>query len=212
MQGNNEILVFPEPVCYALDPLYFAYAKLFIGQINKLKNAPQIPNSHFIKSENNFMRPVNNVEIVGVVIYHKRFMKLLKFTIDDGTGVINCLVFLNQENENVNDAIANSSKLGKMVKIRGKLRRMPTEYIHRDIFASVDESKVYREIIVENIFEVSNPNEELFIWTEILKLNQLDYNKVPESTCKYMEERLKVLNKNTTTNSSSSSSNSSSVT
>ena len=112
----------------------------------------------------------------------------------------------------MNDAIANSSKLGKVVKIRGKLRRMPTEYIHRDIFASVDESKVYREIIVENIFEVPNPNEELFIWTEILKLNQLDYNKVPESACKYMEERLKVLNKNTTTNSSSSSSNSSSVT
>ena len=38
-----------------------------------------------------------------------------------------------------------------MVKIRGKLRRMPSEYVCRDVFASANESKVYREIIVEHI-------------------------------------------------------------
>ena len=62
-----------------------------------------------------------------------------------------------------------------MVKIRGKLRRMPSEYVCRDVFASANESKVYREIIVEHIVRVSHPNEELFLWTEVLKLNKIDY-------------------------------------
>jgi hypothetical protein len=172
---NKGVSIFPEPACYALDPIYFAYAKLFIVQINMLRNDPNIQDSHFMKSENNSMRPINNVEVVGVVIFHKRSSKLIKFTIDDGTGIANCLVFLNQNNEIANDAIDNASKLGEMVKIRGKLRRMPSEYVCRDVFASANESKVYREIIVEHIVRVSHPNEELFLWTEVLKLNKIDY-------------------------------------
>ena len=192
--SKKALRIFPEQVCYALDPLYFAYAKLFIVQINNLKNAPQIPNSHFIETEKHYMRPVNNVEVVGVVILQKRSTKLIKFTVDDGTGIINCLVFLGQGREEANDAIDNDCKLGKMVKIRGKLKRMSEEYISRDVFASANEKAVYREIIVENVFEVINPNEELFLWTEMVKLSKIDYcTTVPKLALKYMEAKKKVL-------------------
>ena len=178
---------FPEPVCFALDPLYLVYPKLLIVQINNLKSAPQIPNSHFIRSCNNIMRPISKVEAAGVVIFQKRSAKVLKFTIDDGTGVVTCLVFLNQRNEKILDEYDNLTKLGKNVKIRGKLQRMSDEYANRDIFAKVDLCKEHREIIVENILEIKTPNEELYIWSEMVRLSKVEYcSQVPALVLKYM--------------------------
>ena len=34
------------------------------------------------------MRPISKVEAAGVVIFQKRSAKVLKFTIDDGTGLL----------------------------------------------------------------------------------------------------------------------------
>ena len=133
------------------------------------------------------MRPISKVEAVGVVIFQKRSAKVLKFAIDDGTGVVSCLVFMNQKSEKILDEYDSLTKLGKNVKIRGKLQRMSDEYVNRDIFARVEPSKEHREIVVENILEIKTPNEELYMWSEMVRLSKFEYcSQVPALVLKYM--------------------------
>jgi hypothetical protein len=166
-----------EPYCWGLDPLYWGHAKIFAFQIDKLVCAQGFKNAHFLKVGLGPYRPIQMVEVTGVIVRIKSFGKVSKYTIDDGTGFAHCLCFWN-EYQAMEEHRA-MYHLGDTVAIIGKVCVQQENYRSRDVLVKNFPPEVcVREIKIENMRKLSSdPNEELFAWTEILKLNKTDYCK-----------------------------------
>ncbi|KMT10206.1 hypothetical protein BVRB_5g119670 [Beta vulgaris subsp. vulgaris] len=80
-------------------PLNFHF-KLFAFDLNSLTPSHSLSSSSSSRDPNFFLRkgvPVSRVEVFGVVVTRDfKPDKFLRFSIDDGTGCIQCILWLNQ--------------------------------------------------------------------------------------------------------------------
>ncbi|TNM85567.1 hypothetical protein fugu_007838 [Takifugu bimaculatus] len=80
----------PPPLLWGLDPVFSAFAKLYIRDILEMPESTQVPGIYFYN-----LHPIFKVDILGTVVYKRERDDFFCYGVDDGTGVINCLCWKN---------------------------------------------------------------------------------------------------------------------
>ncbi|XP_073129548.1 CST complex subunit STN1-like [Henckelia pumila] len=125
--------------------------------------------------------PVLHVESLGIVVTREHKPgKFLKFTIDDGTGCIPCVLWLNQLvspyfsrrdpsavrfNADMAAKLASQIHLGAVARVRGKV-------------------KAYRgtlQITVSHVVLEADPNAQVLHWLDCVRLGRNCYDKFPNN-------------------------------
>ena len=73
------------PTQWGLDPLYWSYVRLLAVHVHALRTAPGIETSHILGGH-----ALSRVEMVGVIVRMIELEHMTKFTLDDGTGLVDC--------------------------------------------------------------------------------------------------------------------------
>lgn len=71
---------------WGLDPVFLAFAKLYVRDILDLKESHQVPGVYFYNGH-----PIKQVDILGTVIGVRERDAFYSYGVDDSTGVINCI-------------------------------------------------------------------------------------------------------------------------
>lgn len=71
---------------WGLDPVFLAFAKLYIKDILEMKESQQVPGMYFYNGH-----PIRRVDVMGAVISVKERETFYSYGVDDATGVINCV-------------------------------------------------------------------------------------------------------------------------
>ncbi|XP_069316464.1 CST complex subunit STN1 isoform X4 [Eulemur rufifrons] len=142
---------------WGLDPVFLAFAKLYIRDILDLKESRQVPGIFFYNGH-----PIKQVDILGTVIGTREKDAFCGYGVDDGTGVINCICWKKSSNtssataapstageqslasklKKLQEAIEQRTKLeiGDVVRIRGYIRTYREEReIHATAYYKVDD-------------------------------------------------------------------------
>ncbi|KAJ1297000.1 hypothetical protein BS78_01G345000 [Paspalum vaginatum] len=125
-------------------------------------------------------RTVARAEIVGIVVSHDRREKFLRFLVDDGTGCVPCVLWLNHQYLNTSTSSGASDfdptaemalkmeeevRLGTLLRVRGKI-------------------VVYRgaiQISVRDVVLEKDPNMEVLHWLQCVRLAKECYDLPPPS-------------------------------
>ncbi|XP_068805821.1 CST complex subunit STN1 isoform X1 [Struthio camelus] len=75
---------------WGLDPVFSAFARLYIKDIKEMKESKQVPGIFFYNG-----RPVRQVDVVGIVVQTKERDAFYNYGVDDSTDVINCVCWKN---------------------------------------------------------------------------------------------------------------------
>ncbi|XP_034543100.1 CST complex subunit STN1 isoform X2 [Notolabrus celidotus] len=75
---------------WGLDPIFSAFAKLYVRDILNMTESTQVPGIYFYNS-----RPIFKVDVLGTVVSKRERNDFFCYGVDDGTGVINCLCWKN---------------------------------------------------------------------------------------------------------------------
>ncbi|XP_029912409.1 CST complex subunit STN1 isoform X2 [Myripristis murdjan] len=76
---------------WGLDPVFSAFARLYIKDILHMTESIQVPGIYFYNSH-----PIYKVDVLGTVVYRREREDFFCYGVDDGTGVINCLCWKNE--------------------------------------------------------------------------------------------------------------------
>ncbi|KAI3353497.1 hypothetical protein L3Q82_019289 [Scortum barcoo] len=76
----------PPSMLWGLDPVFSAFARLFVRDILQMTESAQVPGIYFYNSH-----PIYKVDVLGTVVYRRERDDFFCYGVDDGTGVINCL-------------------------------------------------------------------------------------------------------------------------
>lgn len=110
-----------------------------------------------------------HAETVGVVVSRERKDKFLAFLVDDGSGCIRCIFWLNHQIDHATDLgiaaemalnEAEAVQLGKLVRVRGKIT-------------------MYRGMLQINVRDVlveREPNAEVLHWLDCIRLAKHCYD------------------------------------
>lgn len=71
---------------WGLDPIFSAFARLFVRDILLMTESTQVPGIYFYN-----WHPIYKVDVLGTVVYKRERDDFFCYGVDDGTGVINCL-------------------------------------------------------------------------------------------------------------------------
>ncbi|NWI03439.1 STN1 protein, partial [Tichodroma muraria] len=75
---------------WGIDPVFSAFAKLYIKDITEMRESKQVPGIFFYNGH-----PVRQVDVVGIVVQTKERDAFYSCGVDDSTGVINCVCWKN---------------------------------------------------------------------------------------------------------------------
>ncbi|KAM4636219.1 CST complex subunit STN1 [Discoglossus pictus] len=70
---------------WGLDPVFFAFAKLYIKDLLEIKESQQVPGIFFYRGH-----PIKQVDILGTVVSVREKEAFYNYGVDDSTGVISC--------------------------------------------------------------------------------------------------------------------------
>ncbi|NXK46611.1 STN1 protein, partial [Chauna torquata] len=125
---------------WGLDPVFSAFARLYIKDIKEMRESKQVPGIFFYNG-----RPVRQVDVVGIVVQTKERDAFYSYGVDDSTGVINCVCWKNpmvaerslpgcpstpsslkvlEQMKKLQEMVSQKSKLeiGDVVRVRGYIR------------------------------------------------------------------------------------------
>lgn len=141
---------------WGLDPVFLAFAKLYIRDILDLKESHQVPGVYFYNGH-----PIKQVDILGTVIGVRERDAFYSYGVDDSTGVINCICWKKLTNtESSSDAPSarelsltsqfkklqetteqrTKVEIGDVIRIRGSVRTYRGEReIHASVYYKVDD-------------------------------------------------------------------------
>ncbi|XP_058527430.1 CST complex subunit STN1 isoform X4 [Ochotona princeps] len=71
---------------WGLDPVFLAFARLYVRDILDMKESQQVPGVFFYNGH-----PIKQVDILGTVIEKREKDSFYSYGVDDSTGVINCI-------------------------------------------------------------------------------------------------------------------------
>lgn len=77
-------------ILWGLDPVFSAFARLYIRDILQMTESTQVPGIYFYNSH-----PIYKVDVLGTVVYKRERDDFFCYGVDDSTGVINCLCWKN---------------------------------------------------------------------------------------------------------------------
>ena len=85
--GNTSTSGMPvDPTQWGLNPIYWSYARLLACQIQShMKSVPGIENSHIL-----YAHSLSKVELVGTIVRVVELNRMVKYTLDDSTGLVDC--------------------------------------------------------------------------------------------------------------------------
>ncbi|NWX82768.1 STN1 protein, partial [Nothoprocta pentlandii] len=125
---------------WGLDPVFSAFARLYIKDIKEMRESKQVPGIFFYNGH-----PVRQVDVVGIVVQTKERNACYNYGVDDSTGVINCVCWKNpvgaerplsafpstssdfnvlEQRKKLQEIISQKTKLeiGDVVRVRGHIR------------------------------------------------------------------------------------------
>ncbi|XP_074987190.1 CST complex subunit STN1 isoform X4 [Caretta caretta] len=172
---------------WGLDPVFSAFARLYIKDIKEMNESKQVPGIFFYNGH-----PIRQVDVVGTVVLTKERDAFCNYGVDDGTGVINCICWKNpreaewplsgldtscssdlaEQMKKLQEEVLQKTKLeiGDVVRVRGHIR------IYRE----------QREIQASTYYKVDDPMCEVQI-SRMLELPCL-YREVYDKPFKMPEE------------------------
>ncbi|XP_042711140.1 CST complex subunit STN1 isoform X3 [Chrysemys picta bellii] len=172
---------------WGLDPVFSAFARLYIKDIKEMKESKQVPGIFFYNGH-----PIRQVDVVGTVVLTKERDAFYNYGVDDSTGVINCICWKNpreaekpfsglgtscssdlvEQMKKLQEEVLQKTKLeiGDVVRVRGHIR------IYRE----------QREIQASIYYKVDDPMCEVQI-SRMLELPCL-YREVYDKPFKIPEE------------------------
>ncbi|XP_054437439.1 CST complex subunit STN1 isoform X3 [Pteronotus mesoamericanus] len=108
---------------WGLDPVFLAFAKLYIRDILDLKESRQVPGVFFYNGH-----PIKQVDILGTVIGVREKNAFYSYGVDDSTGVINCICWkkLNDTEsspDKVDDPVCNT-QIARMLELPSIYRKV----------------------------------------------------------------------------------------
>ncbi|KAL6968287.1 hypothetical protein U1Q18_041734 [Sarracenia purpurea var. burkii] len=161
-----------------MDALYNTYVKLLAVDFLLLTPTSSDPNPQCFRRKGCPLR-LSRTETVGVVTARKLIPdKLLEFSVDDGTGCITCIIWLNhfttegsshfsrcnpsdlQLIADVASRFASQTQLGVVVRVRGRI-------------------STYRgstQLTVSDVVVERDPNVEILHWLDCIKLARKCYD------------------------------------
>ncbi|XP_036294823.1 CST complex subunit STN1 isoform X1 [Pipistrellus kuhlii] len=143
---------------WGLDPVFLAFAKLYVRDILDLKESCQVPGIFFYNGH-----PIKQVDILGTVIGVKEKNTFYSYGVDDSTGVINCICWkkltdtesspataapsarelsLTSQLKKLQETIEQRTKIeiGDIIRVRGYVRTYREEReIHATVHYKVDD-------------------------------------------------------------------------
>ncbi|XP_036419255.1 CST complex subunit STN1 isoform X3 [Colossoma macropomum] len=182
----------PPSLLWGLDPVFSAYARLYIKDILQMRESRQVPGIYFYKNH-----PLFQVDVLGTVVYKREREDFYCYGVDDSTGVINCLCWKDEKWRNQGDSVRGSShggvfnveeqlrklceaqRIGCMLEIGDLLR----------VRGSLKTSREQREIMASSFYKVSDPVMDVQI-ARMLDMPQLYrdcYNKPFQVPCGELE-------------------------
>ncbi|XP_044607448.1 CST complex subunit STN1 isoform X9 [Equus asinus] len=108
---------------WGLDPVFLAFAKLYIRDILDLKESRQVPGIFFYNGH-----PIKQVDILGTVIGVREKDAFYSYGVDDSTGVINCICWKKLNNtesssDKVDDPVCNI-QIARMLELPSIYRKV----------------------------------------------------------------------------------------
>ncbi|XP_066096445.1 CST complex subunit STN1 isoform X2 [Saccopteryx bilineata] len=141
---------------WGLNPVFLAFAKLYIRDILDLKESRQVPGIFFYNGH-----PIKQVDILGTVIGVRERNAFYSYGVDDSTGVINCICWKKLNNTESSSAAPSARELsltsqlkklqetielrtkieiGDIIRVRGSIRTYREEReIHATTYYKVDD-------------------------------------------------------------------------
>ncbi|KAF8389979.1 hypothetical protein HHK36_024499 [Tetracentron sinense] len=159
-----------------MDPMYSSHVKLLaldLLSLTQKSSSSSEPACFYRKG-----RPVSRAETLGVVVSRELKNQFLKFLVDDGTGCIPCILWLNHLNSpyfsrrNPSDVRvmaemaanhASQIKLGVLARVRGRI----TAY------------RGALQITVSDVVVERDPNAQILHWLDCVKLARNCYDVGP---------------------------------
>ncbi|XP_068954995.1 CST complex subunit STN1 isoform X4 [Petaurus breviceps papuanus] len=79
---------------WGLDPVFLAFARLYVKDILSIKESQQAPGVFFYNGH-----PIKQVDILGTVVGVRERESFFSYGVDDSTGVINCICWKNSQDK-----------------------------------------------------------------------------------------------------------------
>ncbi|XP_045884042.1 CST complex subunit STN1 isoform X3 [Meles meles] len=155
-QGEEET----PSLLWGLDPVFLAFAKLYIRDILDLKESRQVPGVFFYKGH-----PIKQVEILGTVIGRREKDAFYSYGVDDSTGVISCICWKKSNSTEAASATTATATLGEL-NVTSQLKKLQDTVEQKtkieigdivQIRGSVHTYREEREIRVTTYYKVDDP-------------------------------------------------------
>ncbi|KAF5909203.1 CST complex subunit STN1-like, partial [Clarias magur] len=182
----------PPSLYWGLDPVFSAYARLYVKDILQMKESRQVPGIYFYKSH-----PLFQVDVLGTVVYKRERDDFYCYGVDDSTGVINCLCWKDEKWRDRGEPVKADVRgaAGGGFNIEEQLRKL--REAQRSISAleigdllrvrgSLKTSREQREIMASSFYKVNDPvmSEQIARMLEMPQLYRDCYDqpfRVPSS-------------------------------
>ncbi|XP_038613895.1 CST complex subunit STN1 isoform X1 [Tachyglossus aculeatus] len=147
-------------IFWGLDPVFLAFAKLYIRDILKIKESEQVPGVFLYNGH-----PIKQVDILGTVIGMKEREAFFIYGVDDSTGVINCICWKNERDSKTSPAgtqpcTARGLNVTTQLKKLQEVVRQKTTLEIGDVIRIRGQIRVYRdqrEIQASTYYKVNDP-------------------------------------------------------
>ncbi|XP_035390942.1 CST complex subunit STN1 isoform X2 [Electrophorus electricus] len=149
----------PPHLLWGLDPVFKAFARLYVKDILQMRQSRQVPGIYFYKTH-----PVFQVDVLGTVVYRREREDFCCYGVDDSTGVINCLCWKDEKWRDFGDSV--KGRGGGVFDAEEQLRKLREAQRSRmeldigDVLrvrGTVKTSRQQREIMASCFYKVSDP-------------------------------------------------------
>ncbi|XP_053708981.1 CST complex subunit STN1 [Synchiropus splendidus] len=154
----------PPSLLWGLDPVFSAFARLYIRDVLEMSESTQVPGVYFFNS-----RPIYKVHVLGTVVSRREREDFFCYGVDDGSGVIACLCWksdlMKEQLEpstggRQSDAAAGgfdpAAELRKLKQAQEEQSRLEIGELLR-VRGAVKTSRGQREIMASCFYKVSDP-------------------------------------------------------
>ncbi|KAM0908878.1 hypothetical protein ACQ4PT_015155 [Festuca glaucescens] len=156
-----------------MDSLHLIHVKLLAADLLSLTARHTSPPS-FVRCG----RTVARAEVVGVVVSRDRRDKFLRFLVDDGTGCVPCVLWLNHHymNASSSSGALDSDPAGEMALKMSELVRLGTLLRVRGRIVMYHGAT---QIAVRDVVLEKDPNSEVLHWLQCVHLAKECYDLPP---------------------------------
>nr|XP_040042751.1 CST complex subunit STN1 isoform X2 [Gasterosteus aculeatus aculeatus] len=179
----------PPSMLWGLDPVFSAFARLYVRDILVMTESTQVPGIYFYK-----LHPIYKVDVLGTVVYKRERDDFFCYGVDDGTGVINCLCWKNdlfkeedpapsgaQHSDGAQGGFNLVAELKKLRETQRSRCRLEIGELLR-VRGPVKTSRQQREIMASTFYKVDDPvmAVQLAWMMDVPQLYRLCYDKPPQ--------------------------------